>query len=361
MTLNRRDFTLSSAAALGALAMNPTFAADTAVNRRWLLASRPVGKPSMDNFRLEEVKIPDIGDGQVLLQTLYLSLDPYMRGRMNAGKSYADRVELGDVMVGGTVSRVAKSRNGNFKEGELVSSYAGWQDYIVSNGMGLTKLDPRITRPSYALGVLGMPGLTAYVGLLDIGQPRPGDTVVLAASTGAVGSVVGQIAKLKGCRVIGIAGGKEKCDWLRDSCGADEVIDYKNEDVGQRLAQLCPMGINVFFDNVGGSILEAAIEQMADFGRIALCGGIAGYNDEEPAAGPNNLMILVQRRVRMQGFIVIDYMDRFDAVVPEIADWVTAGKLAWRVDMQQGFENIPATLRRLFTGENQGKQLLSLA
>ena len=219
MAANRREFTLATMAAFGALALNPARAADPAVNRRIVLASRPAGKPGLDNFRLENVPVPSPGDGEVLLQTQYLSLDPYMRGRMNARESYAPAVALDAVMVGGTVSKVVNSRNSEFAPGDLVTAYAGWQDYALSDGSDLMKLDPRIAQPSYALGVLGMPGLTAYVGLLDIGQPKPGETVVLAAATGAVGSVVGQIAKLKGCRVVGIAGAAEKCRYAVEELG----------------------------------------------------------------------------------------------------------------------------------------------
>jgi NADPH-dependent curcumin reductase len=242
MTMNRREFAQASLAAAGALLLNPLYAATSDANRRIVLASRPTGEPTVEDFRLETVPIPQPADGEVLLQTRFLSLDPYMRGRMNAGKSYADRVELGDVMVGGTVSEVISSRNPAFAEGELVTAYAGWQDYATSDGSDLMKLDPRIKPASYALGVLGMPGLTAYVGLLDIGEPKPGDTVVLAAATGAVGSVVGQIAKLKGCRVVGIAGAKEKCAYAVDELGYDACISHYDKDMAAQLAAACPDG-----------------------------------------------------------------------------------------------------------------------
>ncbi len=240
MSMKRREFTAASLAAIGAVAMGPTIAFGAEVNRRIVLASRPQGKPTVDNFRLEEGVIPVAGDGQVLLKTEYLSLDPYMRGRMNAGKSYAARVEIDDVMVGGTVSRVFESHNNAFTKGELVTAYAGWQDYAVSDGYELTKVDPRISNSSYALGVLGMTGLTAYVGLLDIGQPKAGDTVVLAASTGAVGSVVGQIAKLKGCHVVGIAGAAKKCEYAVKELGYDACISHYDDDMDEQLAAACP-------------------------------------------------------------------------------------------------------------------------
>jgi len=364
VTLNRRDFSLSAAATLGALAINPTFAADTAVNRRWLLASRPVGKPSLDNFRLEEVKIPDIGDGQVLLQTLYLSLDPYMRGRMNAGESYSARVELGDVMVGGTVSRVAKSRNTNFKEGDLVSSYAGWQDYIVSNGQGLMKLDPRITQPSYALGVLGMPGLTAYVGLLDIGQPKPGDTVVLAASTGAVGSVVGQIAKLKGCRVVGIAGAAKKCKYAVEELGYDACVSHYDADMAQQLAAECPDGIDVYFENVGGSSWEAVMPLLNKYARVPVCGLIAHYNQTSLPPGPDRMSLLqgliLTKSIKMQGFIVSDHTDRVPAFIGDVSKWLGQGKIKYKEHMVPGLENAPTAFFGLFSGANFGKLVVQV-
>ena len=364
MTLNRRNFTLGSAAALGALAMNPTFAADAGINRRWLLASRPLGKPTLENFRLEEAKIPDIGDGQVLLQTLYLSLDPYMRGRMNAGESYAARVELGDVMVGGTVSRVARSRNANFKEGDLVSSYAGWQDYMVSDGKGLMKLDPRITHPSYALGVLGMPGLTAYVGLLDIGQPKAGDTVVLAASTGAVGSVVGQIAKLKGCRVVGIAGAAKKCKYAVEELGYDACVSHYDADMAQQLAAACPDGIDVYFENVGGSSWEAVMPLLNKYSRVPVCGLIAHYNQTALPPGPDRMSalqgLILTRSIKMQGFIVSDYVDRVPAFIGDMSNWLAEGKIKYREHMVQGLENAPSAFFGLFSGANFGKLVVQV-
>lgn len=291
MEIKRRNFTvataglLAAAGSVGALAQPP-------VNRAWVLASRPSGKPTVDNFRLEESPVPSPGEGEVLLRTRYLSLDPYMRGRMNAGESYAARVELGQVMVGGTVSEVAQSRHPDFKPGQLVSAFSGWQDYQLSNGAGLMPVDPRITRPSYALGVLGMPGLTAYVGLLDIGEPKPGETVVLAASTGAVGSVVGQIAKLKGCRVVGIAGAPEKCRYAVEELGYDACVSHYDDDMAQQLAAQCPDGIDVYFENVGGSSWEAVMPLLNKFARVPVCGLIAHYNQKELPPGPDRMSLL---------------------------------------------------------------------
>ena len=359
MTLTRRGFTLTSLGALGALALNPASAAENAVNRRIVLASRPRGKPTAENFRLESVAVPEVGDGQVLLQTRFLSLDPYMRGRMNAGKSYAPRVELGEVMVGGTVSRVLSSRNSAFAAGDLVSAYAGWQDYALSDGEGLMKLDPRITQPSYALGVLGMPGLTAYVGLLDIGQPKAGETVVLAASTGAVGSVVGQIAKLKGCRVVGIAGAAQKCEYAVKELGYDACISHYDKDMAAQLAAACPDGIDVYFENVGGSSWEAVMPLLNNFARVPVCGLIAHYNQTELPPGPDRMSLLqgliLRRSVKMQGFIVSNYRHRVPDFIGDMSGWLAQGKIKYREDMVEGLENAPQAFLGLFSGANFGK------
>jgi NADPH-dependent curcumin reductase CurA len=355
----RREFTLATLGALGALALKPTHAAGQAVNRRIVLASRPSGKPTAANFRLEEAAAPQAGDGEVLLQTLFLSLDPYMRGRMNAGRSYAPGVELDAVMVGGTVSKVVVSRNSAFAVGDLVTAYAGWQDYAVSDGSDLMKLDPRISKPSYALGVLGMPGLTAYVGLLDIGQPQPGDTVVLAAATGAVGSVVGQIAKLKGARVVGIAGAAAKCRYAVDVLGYDACISHYDKDMAQQLAAACPDGIDVYFENVGGSSWEAVMPLLNNFARIPVCGLIAHYNQTELPPGPDRMSqlqgLILQRSLKMQGFIVGNYRHRIPDFVADMSGWLAAGKVKYREDMVEGLEQAPQAFLGLFSGENFGK------
>ena len=333
-------------------------------NRQWCLRSRPTGMVGPEHFALTEKPLPrpDFEAGEVLLKTRYLGFDPAMRGWLIDEPSYLPPVQVGAVMRASAVCEVIESRQPALEPGTLVQTMSGWQEYAVSGPQDL--IAPRPLPPGVsaemALSVLGTTSLTAYFGLLDVADPRSGETVLVSAAAGATGSIALQIAKHKGCRVIGIAGGAEKCQWLTTACGADAVIDYQNESVAARLAALCPLSIDVFFDNVGGDILEAAISQMADFGRIALCGGIAGYNAAAPAAGPNNLMVLVQRRIRLQGFIVLDYLDRFAEASAQLAEWVAAGKLAWRVDVQTGFENIPATLQRLFTGQNQGKQLLRL-
>ncbi|NQX87640.1 MAG: NADP-dependent oxidoreductase [Halioglobus sp.] len=365
MSLNRREFTLSSLAALGAMTVGPANGAESADNRRIVLASRPVGAPTAENFRLETVSIPQPGEGDVLLQTRYLSLDPYMRGRMNAGKSYASRVELGDVMVGGTVSEVRESRNSNFAVGDLVSAYAGWQDYVVSDGEGLLKLDKRIAQPSYALGVLGMPGLTAYVGLLDIGEPKAGETVVLAASTGAVGSVVGQIAKIKGCRVVGIAGAPEKCEYAVDVLGYDACISHYDDDLAEQLEAACPDGVDIYFENVGGSSWEAVRPLLNNFARVPICGLIAHYNQTELPPGPDRVSLLqgliLQRSLKLQGFIVSNYRNRIPAFIGDMSKWLAEGKIIYREDVVEGLQNAPEAFLGLFTGANFGKLVVKVS
>lgn len=364
MTINRRDFTLTTLAALGTLALTPTAAADATVNRRIVLASRPSGKPTAANFRLEKADVPPVGDGQVLVQTLYLSLDPYMRGRMNATESYAPAVELDAVMVGGTIGRVVNSRNSAFAKGDLVSAYSGWQDYGLSDGSDLMKLDPRIPQPSWALGVLGMPGLTAYVGLLDIGEPKPGDTVVLAAATGAVGSIVGQIAKLKGCRVVGIAGAAKKCEYAVKELGYDACVSHYDKDMATQLAAACPDGIDVYFENVGGSSWEAVMPLLNNFARIPVCGLIAHYNQTQLPPGPDRMSMLqgliLQRSLKMQGFIVSNYQNRIPDFVSDMTGWLAQGKVKYREDVVAGLENAPEAFLGLFSGQNFGKLVVQV-
>lgn len=336
-----------------------------AVNRQWLLARRPVGMVREDDFRYVETPVPqpDLAAGEVLVRNLMLSFDPAARGWMDDVRSYLPPVAIGAPMRGGSVARVVASENPQLPVGTLVQGLFGWQDYAVANRAGEMPPNPVPAGipPAVLLGVLGGASLTAYFGLLDVGKPRAGETVLVSGAAGAVGSVVAQIARIKECRVIGIAGGKAKCDWLRNDCGLDAVIDYKHEDVNARLGELCPDGIDVYFDNVGGAMLEAAIEHIADHGRIVLCGAISGYNAAEPQPGPRNLMNLVTRRVRMEGFVMIDYLDRVQEAAQALAEWVFGGRIQHREDIQYGFENIPRTFLRLFSGENQGKQMLQLA
>ena len=334
------------------------------VNRQWLLAKRPFGDVTEANFEYREVPIPKPAEGQLLLRNLYLSFDPTQRGWMEDRESYLPPVGLGEVMRAGSVAQVVESRHPDFAKGDLVQTTGGWQDFVVtdaaSGALGVSKLPPGVT-PVQALGVLGITGLTAYFGLLDLGDPKAGETVLVSGAAGATGSVVGQIARIKGCRVIGIAGGAEKCRWLKEKARFDEVIDYKAENVDARIAELCPKKVDVFFDNVGGEILEAALNHINMHARVVLCGGISGYNATEPQPGPSNLMNLVIIRARMEGFIVIDYAPRFGEGAMALMGWINKGELVHLEDIQEGFENIPSTLSRLFTGQNRGKQLLKIA
>ncbi len=334
-------------------------------NRQWLLKTRPVGTIGPEHFELVESPLPtpDLGAGQVLVKTLMLGFDPAMRGWVMDEPSYLPPVALGAPMRASGVGQVVRSENPDLPVGALVQGLLNWQEYSIGDPAALIAPTaiPAGVPPNLALGIFGTTSLTAYFGLLDVGQPQAGETVLVSGAAGATGSVVAQIARLKGCRVVGIAGGAEKCQWLVEACKVDAVIDYKSEDLDKRIGELCPNGVNVFFDNVGGDTLEAGINHMADFGRIVLCGAIASYNDETPRPGPNNLMKLVARRIRMQGFIVLDYLARAPEAIAALGEWVAAGELAWRDDVQEGFEHIPATLQRLFDGRNTGKQMLKVA
>lgn len=335
------------------------------VNRQWLLKERPTGMVGPEHFELVESPLPkpDLDAGQVLVKTLMLGFDPAMRGWLADEPSYLPPVAIGEPMRASGVGQVIESENDSLPVGSLVQGLLNWQEYSIGdpNAMIAPNALPEGTPPNLALSVFGTTSLTAYFGLLDVGQPKADDTVLVSGAAGATGSVVAQIARIKGCRVVGIAGGEEKCQWLREACKVDAVIDYKSEELARRIGELCPDGVDVFFDNVGGDTLEAAIAHMADHGRIALCGAISRYNEEEPQPGPNNLMVLVARRVRMEGFIVLDFLDRAQQAIDDLTQWVMAGEIAWREDIQEGFENVPATLVRLFDGRNQGKQLLKLA
>ena len=365
MPIDRRTFTLASVASLGAMALSPFASAATRMNKRIVLASRPMGKPTIGNFRIEEVAIPELGAGQILLRTKFLSLDPYMRGRMNAGRSYAARVELNDVMVGGTVSEVIESRNGAFREGDLVSSYSGWQSYEVSSGQGIRKIDPRITHPSYTLGVLGMPGLAGYIGLMDIGKPKAGETVVLAASTGAVGSVVGQLAKSKGCRVVGIAGAREKCEYAVKELGYDACVSHYDSDMARQLKAECPQGIDVYFENVGGTSWEAVMPLLNNHARVPVCGLIAHYNATSAPSGPDRMiglqLLILVKSIRMQGFIVSDYFHRFPELVQNVGPLLASGQMKYKEDVVVGLENAPEAFMGLFKGRNFGKLVVKVS
>jgi NADPH-dependent curcumin reductase CurA len=328
-------------------------------NKRVLLASRPTGWVSEDNFRVETVPVPQPREGEVLVKNLWLSLDPYMRGRMNEGKSYAAKQEIGEVMIGGTVGEVIESKNPRFAAGDKVLGMLGWQQYGLSDGKGLNKIDASRVPMSAYLGVLGMPGVTAWVGLLDICQPKAGETVVVSAASGAVGSVVGQIAKIKGCRAVGIAGGKQKCDYVVKELGFDACVDYKAGALNDDLKAALPKGIDCYFENVGGEILDAALRRMNAFSRIAVCGLISQYNATEPY-GVKNFQSILTNRIKVQGFIVSDRMELWAKALPELIGWVAAGKIKYRETVAQGLENAPKAFIGLLKGENLGKQLVKL-
>ncbi len=330
------------------------------MNTRIVLASRPSGEPASENFRTEQTPVPEPANGQALLETLWLSLDPYMRGRMNAAKSYAPPVELGQVMVGATVSRVVTSRCETLEPGDLVLSDNGWQTYAVADCKALRKLDPQQTPVTYALGILGMPGLTAYCALLDIGQPQAGETLVVSAASGAVGSVAGQLAKIKGCRVVGIAGSPEKCAYVTDTLGFDACINRRTEDIHKALRRTCPDGIDIYFDNAAGTILETVLRHINLHARIPLVGLIEHYNATERPKGPALEPLLV-KRAKIEGFLVADHLTHAAKAFNEIGAWLREGKLQYKEDVVDGLENAPGALAGLLRGENFGKLLIRVS
>jgi NADPH-dependent curcumin reductase len=331
----------------------------TLVNHQFRLAKRPVGMVQRSDFEYTEAPVAEPGEGEVLVKILYISLDPAMRGWMNEGKSYVPPVGIGEVMRAGAVGRVITSRDPNIAVGDHVVGVLGVQEYAVAKAKGLTKVDPKLVPLPVYLGTLGMPGMTAYFGLLEIGQPKAGETVVVSGAAGAVGQVVGQIAKIKGCRVVGIAGGADKCAYLR-SIGFDAAIDYKHEDVKAALKQHCPKGVDVYFDNVGGEILDIVLTQLAMHARIVICGAISQYN-ESKMKGPSNYMSLLVNRAMMKGMVVFDYASRYGEAAREMAGWMATGQLKTREDVVEGLETFPETLLKLFKGENTGKLVLKVA
>jgi NADPH-dependent curcumin reductase CurA len=328
-------------------------------NHRFTLAARPVGLVKPTDFAYAAEDLRDPGDGEFVVAIQYISLDPAMRGWMNEGKSYVRPVAIGEVMRAGAIGRVVESNHPQFAVGHHVLGMFGLQEYAISNGDGVTPVDPGLAPLPVMLSTLGMPGLTAYFGLLDIGKPVAGNTVVVSGAAGAVGSVVGQIAKIHGCRAVGIAGGADKCRYLGE-LGYDAAIDYKAGDVKAQLREHCPKGIDVFFDNVGGDILDAALAQLAMRARIIICGAISQYNNTTPVKGPSNYLSLLVNRASMTGMVVFDYAPRYAAAVVEMAQWMAAGKLRSREDIVRGLDQFPAALQKLFTGENFGKLLLEL-
>ena len=333
-----------------------------ALNRQWRLAARPSGLPKESDFSWHEEPVAEPGDGEFLVRNLYLSLDPANRGWMTGRKTYIDPVGIGDVMFGSTIAVVESSRHQDFQPGEIVSGFLGWQDYALASPRALVKLPPELPVPlEDYFAVFGHVGMTAYFGLLDVGRPAEGETLVVSAAAGAVGSLVGQLGKLHGCRVVGIAGSDEKCSWLTSELGFDATVNYRREPVAEALAASCPEGIDVYFDNVGGEILEAALSGINDRARIVVCGMISQYNAIEPPPGPRNLGNLLIHRARMEGFIVLDYFLRASEAIDALGAWVSEGRLRYRVHVVEGLEEAPAALNYLFDGRNEGKLVIKLA
>lgn len=334
-------------------------------NRQILLASRPVGEPKPSDFKLVEAQTQPPGAGQVLCRTVYLSLDPYMRGRMNAGKSYAKPVEIGSVMEGGTVGQVLESQHPEFSAGEIVFGSGGWQEYFTLPGTALRKVDPKWGPISTAVGVLGMPGVTAYTGLLNIGKPQAGETVVVAAASGAVGSVVGQIAKIKGARAVGVAGSPEKCKFVTDELGFDACLNHHDADFPEQLGAACPDGIDVYFENVGGKVFETVLPLLSNFARIPVCGMIAHYNATELPPGPNKMPVILRniltKRLTFRGFIVWDFAEQEPEALTTMAGWIQEGTLKFREDFVEGLETAPEALIGLLKGANFGKLVVRVS
>jgi NADPH-dependent curcumin reductase CurA len=330
------------------------------VNRQVTLAARPVGEPKESDFAVVEAPVPNAGPGEVLVRCAYVSVDPYQRGRMSEARSYARSLQLGEVITSQSVGEVVASADGRFSVGDVVVGQLGWQDYAVARG-GSLRVVPAGVEPRLALHVLGITGLTAYFGLLDVGRPVPGDTVVVSGAAGAVGQVVGQIAKLMGCRTVGIAGGVEKVRDLRDEYGFDAGIDYKGQDVAAALKDACPRGVDVYFDNVGGALSDLVLRRLALHGRVVICGQISQYNNTEVELGPRLLGLLIVYRVRIEGFLVNDYAHRFAEVLPRLAHWVAEGKIRYREAITQGLENAPRAFIGMFRGENRGKTLVKVS
>ena len=335
------------------------------VGKRVLLAARPVGEPKESDFRIEQMPVPQPGAGEVLLRTLWLSLDPYMRGRMSDAPSYAKPVEIGQVMEGRTVAEVVASNHDGFAVGDIVFSPHGWQTHAVSDGKGVRKIDPTLAPASTALGVLGMPGMTAYTGLLEIGRPQAGETVVVSAASGAVGSLVGQIAKLKGARAVGIAGGPEKCRYVVEELGFDDCVDHRTGTLPARLKSACPKGVDVYFENVGGAVFEAVFPLLNNFARVPVCGQIANYNATELPAGslrtPALLRTVLTKRLTLRGFIVTDFAARQGDFLRDVSAWLRDGRVKYREHVVDGIEQAPRALIGLLRGENFGKMLVRVA
>jgi len=332
------------------------------VNRQITLAARPNGYPSESDFALVESPVPEPGPREILVRVIYLSLDPYQRGRMGSKKTYAPPLEIGDVLVGGTIGKVIQSRHPDFAKGDIVAGMLGWQEYAISDGRDLRRIDPQAAPISTALGILGMPGLTAYFGLLEIARPKPGETVVISAAAGAVGSVAGQIAKINGCRVVGIAGTDAKINYLVAELKFDAAFNYKSvENHFEVLREICPDGVDVYFDNVGGVITDAVFRLLRPRARVAVCGQISQYNLPEPETGPRLLPYLLIRQARAEGFLVAQFADRYPDALRQLAGWLRQGRLKYREDIVDGIGNAPRAFIGMLHGRNIGKQLVKLA
>ncbi len=331
------------------------------MNKQLILEKRPVGMPDADTWKLTNNPIPEPKEGEVLIENYYISLDPAMRGWMNDSKSYIPPVQLGEVMRAGTIGKVIKSNNHpKYKEGDILTGWGGVQQYSITNGENYYPVDTSLAPMPTYIGTLGMPGMTAYFGILEVGKIKEGDIVLVSGAAGAVGSVVGQIAKIKGCRVIGIAGGPEKCKYLTEELGFDGAIDYKNENVAKGIKEHCPKGIDVYFDNVGGEILDAALGRLRMHARVVICGAISQYNNTTAIKGPSNYLSLLVNRATMQGMVVMDYAKDYRTAAQEMGGWMAEGKLKSREDIYEGIENFHDTFKRLFTGEKNGKLVLKI-
>ena len=329
-------------------------------NTQILLSDRPQGLPEANTWKTHQAELPDVAPGTFLIENHYISLDPAMRGWINDVRSYIPPVGIGEVMRAGTVGKVLESQHPDYKEGDLVVGWGGVQEYTLADGKGYYKIPAGLAPMQTFLGTLGMPGYTAYFGLLEVGQPKEGETVVVSGGAGAVGSVVGQIAKIKGCRVVGIAGGPKKCSYIVDELGFDAAIDYKNDNLYAKLKETCPKGIDVYFDNVGGDILDTVLTRINRGARIPICGAISQYNEKGQIKGPSNYMSLLVNRARMEGFVVIDYADRYTQAAMEMGGWMAQGKLKTREHIDEGIENFHETFLKLFSGDKMGKLVLKL-
>jgi NADPH-dependent curcumin reductase CurA len=332
------------------------------MNKQILLAERPVGLPTAATWTFTDVDVPELAEGEILIQQDYISLDPAMRGWLRDARSYIPPVQIGEVMRAGSLGKVVKANNHpKFKVGDILTGTGGVQQYVVTNGKGYLKIEEGNRPLTDYLGVLGMPGMTAYFGILEVGELKEGDVVVVSGAAGAVGAIVGQIAKIKGCKVVGIAGGKDKCDYLIKELGFDAAIDYKNDNINAGLKEHCPKGIDVYFDNVGGEILDAALSRLAMHARIVICGAISQYNATEKPVGPSNYLALLVNRASMKGMVVFDYMDRYHIAREEMTKWLNDGTLKSKVDIYEGIENFNDNLLRLFDGNKMGKLIMKIS